>query len=341
MDNILILFVFLINLSIIIFYNKISPLFKIVDASDGKRKFQKKPVPLIGGTLLIININVYILINYFFAEFKIFNELVSTNRELFALIFGINSFYLFGLYDDKYRLKSNSKLLVSIFLVSSIILIDDNLFINILNFSFLNNEIELRAFTYLFTLLSIMLFINALNMFDGINLQAGSYSCFIFIIFFYNGILENFILIIIMSLLFFLFLNFFNKAFLGESGVQLLAFIISYVFIKTNNNFVPTFYADEIFIILALPGLDMFRLFIIRLIKGNHPFKADTNHIHHLLNCFFSKTKTFLIIFTIIISSVILYYFFENKLLYIISYIIFYVVFINFINYKIRSEKNI
>ena len=39
--------------------------------------------------------------------------------------------------------------------------------------------------------------------------------------------------------------------------------------------------------------------------------------------------------------SGILYYFFENKLLYIISYIIFYVVFINFINYKIRSEKNI
>ena len=341
MDNYLIYFSLIINFIIIIFYKKISKNFNIVDSGDGKRKFQKKPVYLIGGTILLININLCVILNYFFFDIKIFKEIVFTNRELFALILGINLFYLFGLYDDKYKLSSNSKLLISIFLVSSIILIDDNLIINNLNFSFLKTDIELRGFSYFFTLLSILLFMNALNMFDGINLQAGLYVCLIFVIFIFNGLLVQFNSIILISLIFFLYLNFKNKAYLGESGVQLIAFVISYLFIKINNYFESTFFADEIFIILAFPGLDMFRLFLTRLIKGNHPFKADTNHIHHLLNCFFSKTKTFLIIFTIIISSVILYYFFENKLLYIISYIIFYVVFINFINYKIRSEKNI
>ena len=39
----------------------------------------------------------------------------------------------------------------------------------------------------------------------------------------------------------------------------------------------------EIFIILSFPGLDMFRLFMIRIFKGKNPFNPDRNHIHHLI----------------------------------------------------------
>ena len=44
-----------------------------------------------------------------------------------------------------------------------------------------------------------------------------------------------------------------------------------------NKQIVP----EEIFIIMMVPGLDMFRLFIQRLLNKN-PF-GDRNHIHHLL----------------------------------------------------------
>ena len=40
---------------------------------------------------------------------------------------------------------------------------------------------------------------------------------------------------------------------------------------------------EEIFILLMLPGIDMFRLFIERLINKQNPFKPDRNHFHHLL----------------------------------------------------------
>ena len=64
-------------------------------------------------------------------------------------------------------------------------------------------------------------------MWDGINLQAGFYCILIFLIFILKGIFVNLSLILIISLLFFLYLNFKNKAYLGESGTQLMAFIIS------------------------------------------------------------------------------------------------------------------
>ena len=40
---------------------------------------------------------------------------------------------------------------------------------------------------------------------------------------------------------------------------------------------------EEIFIILSLPGLDMFRLFLVRIFYGKNPFSPDRNHIHHLI----------------------------------------------------------
>jgi hypothetical protein len=34
---------------------------------------------------------------------------------------------------------------------------------------------------------------------------------------------------------------------------------------------------------MLVPGLDLFRLFFERIIKGKNPFFPDRNHIHHLL----------------------------------------------------------
>ena len=179
---------------------------------------------------------------------------------------------------------------------------------------------------------------NALNMFDGINLQSGFYCLLIFCVFIYKNIFFNLSLSIIISLILFLYLNFRNKIYLGESGIQFLAFLISYIFIKSTNFQNFTFYADEIFIIMAIPGLDMFRLFIARLISGKHPFKPDTNHIHHLISNYFPKMVAFLTILIFIILSILLYYYFQNKLNYIICYIIGYIIIITYL-LKLKKKK--
>ena len=89
---------------------------------------------------------------------------------------------------------------------------------------------------------------------------------------------------------------------------------------------------------MAIPGLDMFRLFIARLISGKHPFKPDTNHIHHLIADYFSKMVAFLTILIFIILSILFYYYFQNKLNYIICYIIGYTIIITYL-LKLKKKK--
>tara|TARA_X000000950_G_scaffold247616_1_gene306023 strand:- start:7360 stop:8373 length:1014 start_codon:yes stop_codon:yes gene_type:complete len=312
------------------FFDKIEKFFNLKDHPDGKRKFQSVPVPLLGGIILFINFIIYLLLNAYNNTVFSF-DYVTNSREVFSLIFGSIIFFLFGLYDDKFKLSANYKLIISFFLVLFFVMVDNNLLITELHFSFINNSIELKNFSYFFSVLAILLFMNALNMFDGINLQSGTYILIIFLIFLLKDISFNLILSLIFPLIIFLILNYKNKAYLGESGIQFTAFIISYMFIKSNNYENLTFYADEIFIIMGLPGLDMFRLFITRLLSGKHPFKGDANHIHHLFSNYFSKNISFIIILIYILISIFIYLNIENKLIYIILYILAYIAMITFL----------
>ena len=150
-------------------------------------------------------------------------------------------------------------------------------------------------------------------MFDGINMQTATYSIIVFIVFLSKGIYINLSIILIFVLIIFLVFNFQNKIFLGDSGTHILAFIISYVIIKSHN-IEQSFSPEEIFIILSIPGLDMFRLFLWRIINGKNPFKSDRNHIHHLILKKMSPINTFLLIQFFIIINILLYYYFQNKL---------------------------
>ena len=328
-----------LNISILFSFKFISEKFAILDPGDGIRKFQKNPVSLLGGTIILINILTFILIDVFFYNKIIIGELIVTNREVFTFFIGIILLYFFGLFDDKYNLSANYKLLISTFFVLLFIFLDDSLIIKNLEFSFLNYAIELKSFSIFFTLLCILLFINALNMFDGINCQVGSYCIFIFLIFLSKNILTEFCLIMIISLLFFLILNFKEKVFLGESGVLILAFIISFIFIKSSNYQNRIFYADEIFMIMALPGIDMFRLFILRIYNGKHPFTSDRNHIHHLLLKHYSNIKTYMIIFLYMLITTIMYFYIDFKLLYLTFYILLYLLII-FLLTRTKKFKN-
>lgn len=326
-----------LNILILFLFKHISNQFKIEDKADGVRKFQKNPVSLLGGTLILLNILIIISLDYLLKKNIIFNNFFETNRELFAFIAGIFTFYLIGLFDDKYKLSANYKLLISAFFILLFILIDDSLEITSLKFSFLDHIIELKSFSIFFTLLCFLLFINALNMFDGINCQVGFYSIFIFSIFYFRNVLPEISLTLIISLLFFLILNFKGKVFLGESGVLILAFIISYIFIKSSNTQNNLFFADEIFMIMALPGLDMFRLFIIRIYNGKHPFSPDMRHVHHLFLKYYTSTTTFIVIFLYILVTTLLYFYVDFKLEYLIIYLLLYLLIIFLLTKKIKN----
>ena len=222
-----------VNLFILTFYKPIINFFNIYDENDGIRKFQKKPVPVIGGLIIVLNIFIIFLYSFFLKINFTDSYFFINNRDTFSFFIGLLFFYLFGLYDDKFNLNANNKLLITSILIIFPISIDNNLLISNLKFSFLSNIIELNNFSYFFTILSFLLFINALNMLDGINMQAASYALLIFLIFISKSIFINISIVIAISLFFFLILNSKNKAYMGDGGIYLLSYVISYIFIKS------------------------------------------------------------------------------------------------------------
>ncbi|MHA4807437.1 MraY family glycosyltransferase [Flavitalea flava] len=156
------------------------------------------------------------------------------------------------------------------------------------------------AISVLITVAFILLLTNAFNLIDGINCLAGSIgllSCLCFAIYFRQmqdsgyffmavamcGCLSGFLI--------------YNrtpaKIFMGDTGSLLLGFLIALFainFIEMNKlgpfrNTALLFPAAPaiVFALLIIPVFDTARAFWLRVLKGRSPFKADRNHIHHLL----------------------------------------------------------
>jgi UDP-N-acetylmuramyl pentapeptide phosphotransferase/UDP-N-acetylglucosamine-1-phosphate transferase len=230
--------------------------------------------------------------------------------------------FILGLLDDKFKI--NPYLRFVIFLIIFLVITQEqNLRIEYVQLSFLKDAIDLSYFSHFFTILCFLLFINAFNFFDGINLQSGIYSLILSIIIctinnnlFFFYILQIFLII-------FLYLNYKNKTFLGDSGTYLLSFIFAYYFIKFYNDRHIT-YADEIAVLMLIPGLDLFRLFFVRIINKRNPFFPDNNHIHHLLLKKFNYLWVNFILFFLIIFSYFFYKIFAIQYLSIFFIIIIY-----------------
>ena len=336
-DKIIILFI-LINAPIVFFFKKIIEKINIYDNADNVRKFHKKSVALFGGFLIFYNFILFI-----FFDFVLnlnFIQLYTDTRGYFSLIIGSFVFFLLGAFDDKFELSANKKLFINFFLILFFVLIDENLVINSLDFTFTENPVELKRFSILFTILCILLFMNALNMYDGINFQASFFCILIFLVFILKGFYNNFNLFMILTLLFFLIYNYSNKAFLGDSGTQLLSFIISCLLIKSYNNY-KILTPEEIFIILSLPGLDMVRVFLIRFFNGRHPFKADRLHIHYLISDKLNNLLAFIIIAIQVMVNLLLYYLISNKVLALIVVVILYILLVFLFKKKDAKPKKI
>ena len=91
---------------------------------------------------------------------------------------------------------------------------------------------------------------------------------------------------------------------------------------------------EEIFILLMLPGIDMARLFIQRLSNKKNPFKADSNHLHHILLKKFNPINVIIINSSITLLSIIMFYLGVEFFIIISSFLVFYIYFIikNFLN---------
>ena len=318
---ILTFFIFL-NILIFILSDKFIKIFNTYDYPDKKRKFHRDKVSLFGGSIILLN-----CLSFYIIGILLNNSIKYDFIFLNTFIIGSISFYFLGLIDDKINLGYNKKFTIEIIIIIFLIFFNQELIINKIYLSSFDFQINLGKFSYFFTALCILIFLNAFNMFDGINLQSGIYSL---IIFTYLTIISNnnlILIILIISLIPFLVLNYNSKVFLGDNGTLLLGFIISYLIIITAKE---TSYlvlsADKIFILMILPGLELIRLFIIRLKLKRHPFSSDRMHLHHIFLKKYGYKKTIIFIQLLALIPISLMHLFNNHIyLIIFSFTLIYI----------------
>jgi UDP-GlcNAc:undecaprenyl-phosphate GlcNAc-1-phosphate transferase len=271
-----------LNLFILRNLNFFSKRINILDIPDKKRKLHSKPIFIGGGIILYFNYILILIINSFF-EFSFNNLFLINNYQSFVTWFVVPSaFFLVGLIDDKFDLGPFIKLLLLTIIYLFGVFADRTLLITEINLMSVNYIYYLGSFSLFFTLFAILIFTNAFNMLDGIDLNVGLYTL---VVIFFILLRVNFnlsLMLILLSIIFFLFLNLKKKVFLGDSGANLLSVIIAILFIK-NFNINYLFKSDEILMIMLLPGLEIIRVFYLRILNKRNPFKADRNHLHYLI----------------------------------------------------------
>lgn len=196
----------------------------------------------------------------------------------------ISMMFLIGLIDDLFDVSPRIKFLFLFFASFLIYLYGvqiDNLG------HYFGYSIDLPwIFIFPFTFFAIAGLTNAYNLVDGLDGLAGSIGLIILITFFCIGIANNDTLIITLSssfiaaLISFLLFNWKPaQIFMGDSGSLTIGFVISVLSILSLQYATPT----SILFIVAVPLLDTFIVMTRRIQRGESPFKADKNHLHHFL----------------------------------------------------------
>ena len=296
-------FLFLQTLSILIFFLIIK---KIKYFFINKRSKNKPPV--YGGFLILF---AFIIPVIFFKLLNLDNNQIfwlSGLRQIFVIIILSVLIYILGVLDDKYFVRPVSRLIFQILILYTAIKVLQNEIT--INQIYINEyfALNLNDLGILFSLFCILTFINSMNLFDGINLQSGIYFFIAFLFLSiksdYNSIFSLFLLL---PLVVFLFLNYNNKCYLGDSGVYFLSFILSLVIIKSYNS--GQIDLIQCILLTYLPVFDASRLIIQRIMKNRHPFTKDKRHIHHILEIKYGNIRANLITQTFIFLPLAIYSF--------------------------------
>lgn len=268
----------------------------IIDIPKDARRVHNKPIPLIGGLAIYISFTVMLIGTGIFTKEKL------------ALLIGGTIILIGGLLDDKYDLRPVQKLIFQI--SGALVLIFMGVEINLLTnpftkyISFLNLEKWLSIPVTLFWIVGVT---NAFNLIDGLDgLSSGLAlisSVSMLIVSMITGRDESVLLNSILSgaILGFLPYNF-NPAsiFLGDTGAQLLGFLLSSIAVIGAVKSATAITLAVPIIVLGVPIYDTAFAIIRRKINGKPIMQADKGHIHHrLLAMGFSQKKVVIIMYII------------------------------------------
>jgi len=275
---------------------KIAFKFNVLDIPKDARKVHKKPIPLLGGLAIYIA----------FISTLILKSGKLTASEMGILI-GATIIAIGGIIDDKYDIRPRYKLVFQILAAAVLIMfgVEINLVTNPIISA--NQYLNLGWLSLPITLLWVIGITNALNLIDGLDgLAAGVAlisSITLFIIAILNNRTDAAILTAILSGAIIGFLPYnFNPAsiFMGDTGAQLLGFLLAAISIKGTIKSAAAFAIAVPILALGIPIYDTMFAVIRRKINGKPIMQADRGHLHHrLLDMGLTQKQTVLIMYLI------------------------------------------
>jgi UDP-GlcNAc:undecaprenyl-phosphate GlcNAc-1-phosphate transferase len=257
---------------------------RLYDDFHQERKNHEKEISRLGGVGIFCG---FTIVSLLFAKFEAFlptNILLTSCIILFAV----------GLKDDLSGTGSGTKFFMQL-LVALILVALGNV-----RLTSLYGVLGIQEISYsqsvLISSLIIMLIINAFNLIDGIDGLAGTIGLLVNLTFAIMFIhmkqveMATLAFSITGAIIGFLYYNYTpSRVFMGDTGsllIGLISAVLSIKFVEFNSFNGPT---RPVFIsapatavaVLIIPLFDTIRVFLLRILKGNSPFKADRNHIHH------------------------------------------------------------
>jgi UDP-GlcNAc:undecaprenyl-phosphate/decaprenyl-phosphate GlcNAc-1-phosphate transferase len=311
----------LIFFPILIYHKQISNAIGLLDYPD-QRKKHLKPIPKLGGVyILVTSIFAILYLNDFYNE-----------RFIFSFLILIGGLFLIGFVDDKIEINAAGRLILQFTIIALAISVDFNLNVEKLNIGIISENILIYNGSSIFTIFCIISLVNATNLVDGKDGLTGMiFIVFLFyFLFFLPSNFNNFLVVLIISTILFLFYNIRGEIYLGNSGSYLIGGLMSFITIQNYNY--ESFEIEIIFLIFYIYGIDMLRVYLERLIRGIHPFTPENNHLHHYLFQNFSNKYLALCVYIILAYIPLsLHLMYKNYLiLVVLSIVIYFSVFFYF-----------
>lgn len=258
---------------------------RMMDAPNG-RKLQKRPIPVMGGTVMVLALCVTLVIMSLF---------YSVN-DLMPAICVMVIFYIFGMLDDMIGLSWQMKMTLQ---VLSILLVyfGGDYGVNSL-YGLFGIEETPWWLALLLTLFTGLLLLNAVNFVDGIDGLASALGIVGGAIMGYWNAHHSYVSEAILSfamtgvLAAFFAYNVFSKRYkmyMGDSGSLVLGFFIFTACCP--NDYISgqkIYVSDSYFVSFTLSLLsamifDLARVVVGRMFKGHSPFLPDRTHLHHAM----------------------------------------------------------
>jgi UDP-GlcNAc:undecaprenyl-phosphate/decaprenyl-phosphate GlcNAc-1-phosphate transferase len=245
------------------------------------RKAHARPTPLVGGiALLVLIVPTMPVIGILFQPDDV------GNKALAIIAFATFVSALIGITDDRHSLSAVSRLLLTIALFAGAIALESRFLIQTIDLGWVQNDYLLPDWlAWTFTITVLVGFINCVNMADGKNgLVIGMALSWALLLTAVGP--EGLVIVmlpLVLMLCVLLIYNLQGRLFLGDGGAYGLAAFFGLVAVYSYNNARGALNADMLTLFFIVPGIDMIRLFVVRLAQRRSPMSADRDHFHHHL----------------------------------------------------------